>query len=355
MPSPTEITVAQLARLIGTPDAPTIVDVCLDEDFDADPRLIPGSFRHPHSRVEELVPTLAQQRVVVVCHKGRKLSQGSAAILRYAGVVCETLAGGHLAWAEAGLPMVPVDKLPPSDGHGRTVWVTRHRPKIDRIACPWLIRRFVDRRALFLFVSPSEVLDVADRFGAAPFDIENVFWSHRGDSSTFDTMIDEFALSDTGPSATVWRRSCAELTPIVMIWLRKLRACLQRHSGLSRMYRDDLAQLEAQAWHFMTRSIAGRVMRQKRATTGRLHYRKSAADAGERSLAETRLEAEPSAPSDLSLWQAIRVWARIGVLSFGGPSAQIALMHRVIVDEKKWLSEQQYLNRAGVLHAAARP
>ncbi|MGI9425653.1 MAG: chromate efflux transporter [Hyphomicrobiaceae bacterium] len=64
-------------------------------------------------------------------------------------------------------------------------------------------------------------------------------------------------------------------------------------------------------------------------------------------MADTHLEAERTAPHDLSLWQAIKIWAQIGVLSFGGPTAQIALMHRVIVDERKWLSEQQFLNALG--------
>jgi hypothetical protein len=76
------------------------------------------------------------------------------------------------------------------DERGRTVWVTCSRPKIDRIACPWLIRRFVDPNAVFLFETPA----LAERFNATSFDIEGVFWSHRGDTSTFDTMIEEFGL-----------------------------------------------------------------------------------------------------------------------------------------------------------------
>ena len=77
---------------------------------------------------------------------------------------------------------------------GRTVWVTRLRPKVDRIACPWLIRRLIDANAVFLFLPPSEVTAVAERFSATPFDIESVFWSHRGDTCTFDTMLAEFGL-----------------------------------------------------------------------------------------------------------------------------------------------------------------
>ena len=59
-------------------------------------------------------------------------------------------------------------------------------------------------------------------------------------------------------------------------------------------------------------------------------------------MTETSVNAEQTARQELSLWQAIRIWAQIGVLSFGGPTAQIALMHRVIVDERQWLTEQQF-------------
>ena len=168
MPSPTEITVPQLARLIGTPDAPVIVDVCMDDDFAVDPSLIPTAIRHPFASVSALVPELRKNRVVVYCHRGLKLGQGAAAILRDHGIAAESLESGRVGWREAGLPMVPEARIPERNDEGRSVWVTRHRPKIDRIACPWLIRRFVDRRAQFLFVSPSQVLNVAEKFNATP-------------------------------------------------------------------------------------------------------------------------------------------------------------------------------------------
>jgi hypothetical protein len=74
---------------------------------------------------------------------------------------------------------------------------------VDRIACPWLIRRFVDPAAIFLFVAPAEVLAVAERFSGAAFDIEGeeVFWSHRGDLCTFDVMVREFGLSAFEPAS----------------------------------------------------------------------------------------------------------------------------------------------------------
>jgi hypothetical protein len=81
--------------------------------------------------------------------------------------------------------------MPPLDKRGRTVWVTRARPKVDRIACPWLIRRFIDSSAVFLFVAPAEVEGVAERFAATPFDVEGLFWK----TCTFDVMIEEFGLA----------------------------------------------------------------------------------------------------------------------------------------------------------------
>lgn len=243
MPSPTEITVQQLSRLIGTPNAPALVDICIDEDFSEDPRLIPGSFRHPFPSIGDLAPKLAGQRVVVICQKGLKLSQGAAAILRDLGIAAESLEGGIFAWRDAGEPMVPFEKIPAANEAGRTVWVTRHRPKIDRIACPWLIRRFVDPRALFLFVSPGEVLNVAEKFEATPFDVEGVFWSHRDDRCSFDTMTEEFALV-TEPLrrlATIVRGADTNRHDLAPEAAGLLAASL----GLSRMYRDDLEQLEA--------------------------------------------------------------------------------------------------------------
>ena len=183
MASYNEISVSTLARFIGTPDCPVLLDVRIDEDFDDDPKLIPGAYRHSFGAVADLAEGLRGKPVVVYCQKGLKISQGAAAILRTKGIQAEVLEGGQFAWRDAGLPMVEAEKLPPLDGSGHTVWVTRHRPKIDRIACPWLIRRFIDPNARFLFVAAAQVNNVAERFNATPFDIEGVFWSHRGENA----------------------------------------------------------------------------------------------------------------------------------------------------------------------------
>ncbi len=243
MASPTEITVNQLSRLVGLPGTPAIIDARIDEDFALDPRLIPGSRRRSHEDLNEWSGDYAGRKAIVVCQQGQKLSQGIAALLRHEGIEAETLEGGFEAWATAGQLTITPEKLPDRDEKGRTVWVTRARPKIDRIACPWLIRRFVDPEAAFLFVSPAEVERVADRFGAAPFDVEGVFWSHRGENCTFDTMLQEFGLQSEPLQhlARIVRGADTERPDLAPEAPGLLAASL----GLSRMYRDDLEQLAA--------------------------------------------------------------------------------------------------------------
>lgn len=243
MPSPNVITISQASRLIGLPDSPVFVDLRIDTDFDDDPRIIPTAFRHSFKDIESLVPQLQGRKVIVYCQKGKKISQGSAAMLRNHGVQVETLEGGQFAWRDAGLPLVTHSKMPPANSNNQTVWVTKHRPKVDRIACPWLIRRFIDPKAMFLFVAPSEVLDVADKFNATPFDVDDVFWSHRGEHCTFDTMIEEFELK-TEPLqrlSSIIRGADTDQLDMTPQSAGLLAASL----GLSRMYRDDYAQLDA--------------------------------------------------------------------------------------------------------------
>lgn len=75
-------------------------------------------------------------------------------------------------------------------------WVTRARPKVDRVACPWLIKRFVDLQAEFLYVPPEEVMEVAGREGAIPFDVANVELGHHGLECSFDAIIKKYKLTD---------------------------------------------------------------------------------------------------------------------------------------------------------------
>jgi hypothetical protein len=75
-------------------------------------------------------------------------------------------------------------------------WVTRARPKVDRVACPWLIKRFVDPAAEFLYVPTDQVMEVAKREGAIPFDVANVELGHNGPECSFDAIIKKYNLTD---------------------------------------------------------------------------------------------------------------------------------------------------------------
>jgi|SRR5215469_16606702 len=240
------ISVDKFLRLIGTDRCPAVIDVRGDEEFSADNRLIPGSIRRCARNVADWAAEFAGHHAIVVCETGTASSPGVAAWLRHAGVDADTLEGGVAAWRKAELAMVPVNRLPARDRVGRTVWVTRARPKVDRIACPWLIRRFVDPNAIFLYVAPPDVETVARKHAAAPFDIEgdHVFWSHRDDLCTFDVMLEALGLwpfEGLRRLAIIVRGADTahpELAP-------EAAGLLAASLGLSRMYADDLEQLEA--------------------------------------------------------------------------------------------------------------
>jgi len=237
MPQFGTITSAQAFRLIGTPDAPSIFDVRTEDDITAVPRVIPTARMIRHTEIPDLADPPG--RAIIACTKGRKLSEGAAAWLRTRGWQAEVLEDGIHGWEAAGLPMLPL-AVRPEPG---TAWVTRHRPKIDRIACPWLIRRFIDPTARFLFVAPSEVEAVADRFHAIPFDIDGVNFSHRGDRCSFDALLDDFHLHTDALArlATVIRGADTDRHDLAP----QAAGLLALSVGLSRMFRDDLQQLEA--------------------------------------------------------------------------------------------------------------
>ena len=75
-------------------------------------------------------------------------------------------------------------------------WVTREKARVDRIACPWLISRFIDKEAVFLFVPANQVMAVAQREGATPYDVPDVELGHHGDRCSFDAFVDKYTLTD---------------------------------------------------------------------------------------------------------------------------------------------------------------
>lgn len=124
----------------------------------------------------------------------------TAALLRAAGFDARVLEGGYAAWEAAGLPFLAKPVLERIVQRSPSVWVTRRRPKIDRVACPWLTRRFLDPRARILRVDPDQVVAVARESGGVPFDIKDVELSHEGGRCSFDTMLRLFRLECLGCS-----------------------------------------------------------------------------------------------------------------------------------------------------------
>ncbi len=240
---PRTISAAALARLIGSPDSPVIIDVRRDTAFQQATSRIPTAHWRSHLSPETWLGAFGPGRsFVVYCVHGHNVSQIAAAKLRALGAEVAVLEGGIEAYATLGEPLI-------SDAPGvakglasPSVWVTRERPKVDRVACPWLIRRFVDASAIFHYVAPEWVRDVADETGAIPFDIDGVIYSHRGEMCSFDTMLDEFGL-DTPPLRRMARivrgadTARLDLEP-------QAAGVLAILLGLSAMEGDDLSQLE---------------------------------------------------------------------------------------------------------------
>jgi rhodanese-related sulfurtransferase len=112
MAAPGKLTVAQLSRLIGTPDAPRTLDLRIPENRAADPRVLPANYARDYASVSDWAADYTAQSVVVVCQRGLKLSQGVIAWLRQSGAQAEVLEGGFEAWQQAkGLLILP-DHVP---------------------------------------------------------------------------------------------------------------------------------------------------------------------------------------------------------------------------------------------------
>jgi hypothetical protein len=120
-------------------------------------------------------------------------------------------------------------------------WVTRERPKVDRIACPWLIARFIDRDAEFLFVPPAEVGRVAIETGATPFDVEGVELSHVGPKCSFDAFLEKYQLTD--PALADLARIIRGADTARLDLAPECAGLLAVSLGLSRLFSDDLEQL----------------------------------------------------------------------------------------------------------------
>jgi hypothetical protein len=120
-------------------------------------------------------------------------------------------------------------------------WVTRERPKIDRIACPWLIARFIDTGAEFVFVPPNDVRRFATETGAVPFDVEGVELSHVGPLCSFDALLAKYDIQE--PALTELARIVRGADTDRLDLAPQCAGLLAVSLGLSRVFSDDHEQL----------------------------------------------------------------------------------------------------------------
>ena len=231
-----------LAALSGAPDAPLLIDVRKNEAFAASDHTLTGALRRDPLQVDTWASTLPPATsVLVYCVHGHEVSQNTMKVLRQRGIQANFLEGGIDAWRAQGLPLSakPVG--------GATRWVTRERPKIDRIACPWLLRRFVDAQAQFLFVPTEQVAAVARRESAMAYDVgphvASTRFTHEGELCSFDAFIRIHRLgADTALAklATIVRGADTDRLDLAPQCAGLLAVSL----GMSRNMSDDLAMLD---------------------------------------------------------------------------------------------------------------
>lgn len=186
------ISVATLSNCLREPQPPLLIDVRREVARQASGMTIAHSiWRDPAQWLnwKDDVATLSGQ-VVFFCVHGHEISQGLTAALCAMGKEARYLEGGFSEWqredqAVAGIPSVRGTK-----------WVTREHPKIDRIACPWLVARFIDPLAEFFYVPAIDVLRVAKEKDAIPYDVPDVELSHVGELCSFDAFLGKYGLHD---------------------------------------------------------------------------------------------------------------------------------------------------------------
>lgn len=192
---PPAVSAKSVYGTLGLTDSPVLIDVRSEEQRAAQPHVIPGALCRQAQDVQQWVQTLTYNcGVIVYSARSDGKDRLVADALSSLGRVARHLEGGLEAWLLAGYPTVRA--RPDLHVPGMSRWVTRERPKIDRLACPWLIRRFIDPQAQFFYTPPHRVRAEAKALDAEAYDIPEVTFSHRGPRCTFDTILEEFALED---------------------------------------------------------------------------------------------------------------------------------------------------------------
>jgi rhodanese-related sulfurtransferase len=229
------ITSDELQQCLGAFPPPALIDVRRQPAFDADPVVLPSAIRRMPEAVAEWARDLEPWRAVVVyCVHGHEVSQNATAFLRQAGLAARALDGGIEGWRDHGGATAAF--APPSR------WVTRERPKIDRVACPWLIRRFIDPSAEFFYVPSQEVRAFAAANGATAYDIPDVTYTHFGDHCSFDAFIRIHELSHQSLDALATIVRGADTSALHLA--AQAPGLLATSLGLSAMFSDDHAMLK---------------------------------------------------------------------------------------------------------------
>ena len=184
------ITPTDLYARLGTAQAPAVVDVRRSADFAKASELILSAIHLDPDDVAQWQKEFSGRQMVVYCVHGHQVSESVAAALRAAGIVALYLEGGIAGWMARNLPTRR------AIGPQSRKWVTRERPKIDRIACPWLIRRFIDPKAEFIYVPADRVLAAAKETGGIPYDVAGVEFTHEGERCSFDTILRIYGIKD---------------------------------------------------------------------------------------------------------------------------------------------------------------
>ena len=253
-PAPS-ISPAQLATLVGRADSPLLLDVRRTPVFEASPRLLPGALYCPPEQVAAFAAREAPRSVLVYCAYGHGVGCEAAGVLSAAGWDARWLAGGIeggepgvdndddiALWRAAPLPRLRKRPELGVTGRGGSRWITRARPKIDRIACPWLIRRFIDPTAQFFYVPADAVFAQAERIGAVPYDIEGAPVSHEWERCSFDALLRLFELQSPALDAlaSIVRGADTDRLSIAP----QAAGLLALSLGLSRLHADDHRMLE---------------------------------------------------------------------------------------------------------------
>ncbi len=193
------ISVAQLSSLLGSKHAPLVIDVRRAVAFEADSVVIASAMWRDPFALDDWTKFMPRHRdIVVYCVHGHEISKNTCSALQGAGATARYLEGGIEAWHEAKGATVRKGVVTgvPSRQNAPSKWITRERPKIDRVACPWLIRRFIDPLAEFIYVPAGDVSRRAAELGAIAYDVPGVTFTHRGDQCSFDALIEDFQIVD---------------------------------------------------------------------------------------------------------------------------------------------------------------